>query len=224
MNVCKPGRYTEERLAEVSDGVGLARAVGQWVYRGVSHDFEDALCGCELCTEEGQRFHFRLENSLTQRRLWVGAGCMLRYAFPVVHEGVTLSRRDASAHIKNSIAEHERSAVISRLLKAAVRMYDNALADAIVHYHYTGHLTPRFAATIYLEMEREGISRNVRFPIYLRRDSDKAELQALNTLLVWRFWHAMTPAQRREATRLGHQPLPSNHPLITAANESACYL
>ncbi|PXX95810.1 hypothetical protein [Halomonas sp. LBP4] len=212
MSNCHLGSRTEQTLLELSTRNQRIEALAEWRYAGLCHDYEMPIAYCELCKASHQRFRFRLDNAHNRRRIWVGSGCILGHAFRVEQNGVVLNQQAAERHINDTIQGMLRDAVVSRLLIVVMRDTNDLLAEALVHYQQTGHLTPRHAAIFFDAIEREGIDTEpAKFHIYLRRQTDQMEMRSLATWRVWRFWHTLTPAQKKQACELGHRPPPNSH-------------
>lgn len=212
MTICQPSPRANQTLLELSTSNDLGEALTEWRYTGLCHDYELPIAQCELCKESHQRFRFRLDHNQDRRRIWIGSGCLLGYAFRVENEGVSLNKQAAKKHIHATMQGMHRDGVISELLLVAMRDTNDLLSEALVHYQHTGHLTPRYAAIVFDVIERERIDADqAKLPIYLRRQSDHVEMRSLASWRVWRFWHALTPDQQKQARELGHRPPPSNH-------------
>lgn len=212
MSNCHPGPRTEQSLLELSTNNQRIEALAEWTYAGFCQDYEGPIAYCELCKASHQRFRFRVDNTRNRRRIWVGSGCLLGHAFRVEKDGLALNQQAAERHIHDTIQGFMRDGIVARLLVAAMRDTNELLAEALVHYQQTGHLTPRHAAIFFDAIERDRIdTTQAKFHIYLRRQTDQAEMRSLATWRVWRFWHALTPAQQKQACELGHRPPPNSH-------------
>src|SRR5258708_16876087 len=60
-----------DNILPLSVGSTLPEAFEEWLFTDevIDHDHKDEIC--ELCEQDGLRYHFRIKNQLTHHHLWV---------------------------------------------------------------------------------------------------------------------------------------------------------
>src|SRR5256885_16481489 len=84
-----------DNILPLSVGSTLPEAFEEWLFTDevIDHDHKDEIC--ELCEQDGLRYHFRIKNQLTHHHLWVGSHCILRFNVSVFEQGRRLSPEEA---------------------------------------------------------------------------------------------------------------------------------
>jgi len=103
-------RYTQrvrENILPLSVASTLPEAFKEWSFFDETHDHEEPIETCGLCNQEGLRYHFRIKNALTQKQLWVGSHCILRFELSVFEGGIVLSAAGAKQKLEK-LAEKMR--------------------------------------------------------------------------------------------------------------------
>ena len=85
-----------DKILPLSVGGTLPEAFEEWSFTERTEDHEQPIETCELCEQEALRYHFEIRNSLTNKTLWVGSQCILKFGLSVFESGRRLSESDAS--------------------------------------------------------------------------------------------------------------------------------
>jgi hypothetical protein len=64
----------------------LPTAFEEWHFTGNAVDHEEPCKTCELCGQEGLRYHFEIANAYTDHTLQVGSHCILQFNLAVYDE------------------------------------------------------------------------------------------------------------------------------------------
>lgn len=203
---------TREKLIAVSRSSTLSEACSEWTHTGFCQNYETPIVRCDLCNRERLRFLFRLEHQHSNRRLWVGAGCILALQLHVMEGGAIVPAHQLRQHLTNKMRSLITQEALSKLAVHAVESRQQSLAAAIIQLQQTGHVSPAYASVIFSGAETLQLSlKDITLSICCRRDEDMEELKAMPTWLVWRFWHCLTAEQQKLAALLGHTKPHTRH-------------
>ena len=72
-----------ENILPLSVANTLPEAFEEWFFTEDTIDHEKAIEDCQLCDQEQLRYHFKIENEYTNKALWVGSQCILKFQVAV---------------------------------------------------------------------------------------------------------------------------------------------
>jgi hypothetical protein len=204
--------YTQrvcESILPLSVSDRLPEAFKEWHVTEEIHDHGDAIATCELCGQEELRYHFLIENDLTQHELWVGSHCILKFDVAVFEDGQRLTVAEAKRKLNKLTEKMRLDACIKALQELAVAEDNQVLKNALDYYRRNKKLTPKFAFVVFWRLRENRIDHNPSFfNITLKRHKYIDDLRDMDTQRVHFFWSALTSSQRAIAIELGHQPPP----------------
>ncbi len=190
-----------------SIGDTLPSAFSEWAFTDQTIDHEKPIETCELCGQQDLRYHFEIANQYTNARLWVGSHCILQFDVAVVEDGRRLTSDQAKRHLAKLTQQMQLDSCLRALERLAASENNPILSGALEYYRRKKKLTPKYAAVVFWKLQDFEIDHHPSFfKVELRREKHIADLRALPTPRVHRFWRALSPAQRRKAQALGHCP------------------
>lgn len=196
-----------QTILPLSVGDTLPNAFVEWYFTGQTEDHEEASEHCELCGQDGLRYHFEIANRFTQHILQVGSHCILQFDVAVYEGTQRLTASEAKRHLEKLAQKMRLESCIRALEKLARADQSSILENALVYYRANKKLTPKQAFVVFWRLRRNRIDHSPSFfNITLRKKRYVADLQNMETSKVHFFWMAMTANQRRQAIRLGHAP------------------
>jgi hypothetical protein len=196
-----------ETILQRSVGGTLPEAFEEWFFTNETIDHEIADQQCELCGKSELRYHFAIANRYTHHRLWVGSHCILQFEIAVYEDGEQLDPADARRHLTKLRQRMQLDFCIKALTKLSQSENNPILTGALDYYKRKKKLTPKFAFVVFWKLQDHGIEHQPSFfQIELKRQKHQDDLRIMETDRVHRFWHALSPSQRKKAQELGHVP------------------
>jgi len=207
MSQSYPQRVSENILP-LSVANTLPEAFKEWHFTEETIDYEDTVEDCQLCDHEQLRYHFKIENEYTNKELWVGSQCILKFQVRVYDDsGRTLDNKGAKRKLNKLLEKMRIDSCIKALNAVASKTGNDILVSALEYYRRNKYLTPKFAFVVFWQLRKHNIDHSPSFfKISLRKQSHKDALEEMPTDRVHFFWKALTPAQRKIAMQLGHKP------------------
>lgn len=205
-------KLAEKRLISLSKAGKRADAALEWRHDGLCQNVEQPIACCELSDASKQRFLYLIQNITTGNKLWVSSKCLISLKIPVYSGGGRVSESRVREHLSSQIQSLLTNEALLRCAFQAIERNDEVLSDAIVKFRMNGQVNLFEASLIFNEIEKSRIlTSEVKLPIFLRREEDIAQLKAIPTWTLWRFWHCLTPEQVQLAKMCGHRPPGSKH-------------
>ena len=202
--------YTQrvrESILPLSIAGSLPEAFKEWSFTGHTEDHEEPCETCELCGQEGLRYHFEIHNDLTARSLLVGSHCILQFDVAVFEDGRRLTPTETKKKLAKLVEKMRLESCIRALERLARAESNEILENALSYYRRNKKLTPKQAFVVFWRLRKNGFDHDPSFfNVTLRKQRYAADLKAMSTEKVHFFWKALSPAQRRLAVSLGHQP------------------
>jgi hypothetical protein len=202
--------YTQrvlESILPLSIGDTLPKAFEEWQFTGSTTDHEEPCETCQLCGQEGLRYHFEIENRYTRCTLQVGSQCILQFDLAVFENGRRLLPAEAKKKLQKLTDQMRLDSCIRSLEKLAMAERSEILTNALAYYRKNKKLTPKQAFVVFWRLRRNGIDHAPSFfNISLKKKKYRTDLEQMETSKVHFFWHALTPSQRRQAIGFGHTP------------------
>lgn len=196
-----------DNILPLSVGQTLPEAFEEWSFTEETIDHEEPVETCRLCDKEELRYHFEIRNSLTGRTLWVGSQCILKFGLSVFEEGQKLTPADAKKKLDRLTQQMRLDSCLNALDKVARAETSDILKSALEYYRKNKYLTPKQAYVVFWRLRANRIDHSPSFfKISLKRDKYQEDLKAMPTDRVHTIWPALTTAQRKKATQLGHRP------------------
>src|SRR5262245_39516254 len=108
-------RRVRERILPLSIADTLSKAFEEWHFTGTTVDHEEPCESCELCGQEGLRYHFESFNDYTWETLQVGSRCILQFNVAVYEGRHKLSRKEAKKKLDRLIEQMRLKSCIKAL-------------------------------------------------------------------------------------------------------------
>jgi hypothetical protein len=193
-----------ERILPLSLAGTLPAAFKEWRFTGQTTDHEAPNETCELCGQEGLRYHFEISNDRTGRKLDVGSDCILKFEVAVFDQGRELSPQEARKALAERMQQMRLESCLRALERLAVAETNNILASALAYYRLHKALTPKFANVVFWRLDANKIDHDASFfKVRLDKGSYVEDLRTMPLRSVHRMWKALTPAQRKKAQEMG---------------------
>ncbi|MCK6517846.1 hypothetical protein L6R46_22645 [Myxococcota bacterium] len=104
-------RIAPQLLPRSEEQSSVELALDEWVYGRECRDHYEAVEVCQLCLQQGLRWHFQIGNGATSQTLWIGSECIKRFDLGVWDQATSQVVHGAAA---------------SRLLAADLRRLEEA--------------------------------------------------------------------------------------------------
>ncbi|PIT00320.1 hypothetical protein TSA1_05730 [Bradyrhizobium nitroreducens] len=196
-----------DSILPLSVGDTLPKAFEEWYFTGSTEDHEEPSETCELCGQDGLRYHFEISNRFTGRALQVGSHCILQFDVAVYDGSRRLTAKEAKKQLDRLTEQMRLDSCIKSLEALARAEHSNILDNALAYYRKNKKLTPKQAFVVFWRLRRNRIDHSPSFfNVTLRKKQHVTDLREMASDKVHFFWRALTSAQRKQAMRLGHQP------------------
>lgn len=196
-----------DSILPLSVGDTLPKAFEEWYFTGSTEDHEEPCETCELCGQDGLRYHFEISNRFTGQALQVGSHCILQFDVAVYDGSRRLTAKEAKKQLDRLTQQMRLNSCIKALEALARAEHSNILDNALTYYRKNKKLTPKQAFVVFWRLRRNRIDHSPSFfNVTLRKKQHATDLQEMASDKVHFFWRALTSAQREQAMRLGHQP------------------
>lgn len=200
--------YTQrvrEAILPRSVGDTLPSAFDEWHFTGAMVDHEQPIEQCELCGQEGLRYHFEIANRYTRQVLQVGSHCILQFGVAVYDGARRLSIAEAQKLLDKLTQQMRLASCIRSLERLAKTETSPILSNALEFYRTNKKLTPKQAFVVFWRLRQNRIDHSPSFfNVTLRKKRYVEDLRGMDTARVHFFWKALTPGQRRLVEKLGH--------------------
>ena len=103
----------QDNILPLSVGDTLPEVFTEWLFTERAYDYGKPTKTCELCEQESLRYHFEIRNRFTQKTLWVGSHCILKYQVPVFEQGNAVSDVDAKKHLSHLMKKMQMASMMS---------------------------------------------------------------------------------------------------------------
>jgi hypothetical protein len=196
-----------ETILPLSLAGALPEAFREWHFTGNTTDHEQAIETCQLCGQEGLRYHFEIANTVTKHHLEVGSECILRFQVTVYENGRELAPNEA----KRVLNQHIKAMRLESCLRALDRLSqtenNQILANALSYYRLNKALTPKQANVVFWRLQANNVDHDPSFfKVRLDKQRYRDDLSKMQRRDVHRIWKALSPSQRKKAEELGHPP------------------
>lgn len=194
-----------DNILPLSVGSTLPEAFEEWSFTERTEDHEQPIETCQLCEQEALRYHFEIRNSLTNKVLWVGSQCILKFGLSVFESGRRLSESDAKKKLERLMQKMRLESCLRALKKLAIAEKNEILSNALLYYQKNKYLSPKFAFVVLWRLRSNKIDHSPSFfKINLRRDKYQNDLRSMSLGHVHTIWPALSSSQRDMAIRIGH--------------------
>jgi len=198
-------KRVRDNILPISIGRTLPEAFEEWSFTERTKDYEQPIESCQLCEQEDLRYHFEIRNAFTQKTLWVGSRCILKFGLSVFESGRLLSESEAKKKLERLMQQMQLASCVHALQKLNFTEKNAILASALEFYKRNKFLSPKFAFVVLWRLQKHKIHHNQSFfKINLKRDKYKQDLQNMKLSHVHIIWPALSSSQRKMALRLGH--------------------
>jgi len=169
----------------------LSTALKEWFFTGNHVDHGDgAYETCEMCDKIPLRYHFQIQNSNNQFRLWVGSECIKRFGVDAIDDdGQRISGAAAKAKVdkvRSKMIDDARKGRVLEAIHAVIDVEDRDYILSILQRCLADHeagkaLSPKLMSTLGWRLRALKIPHNPRdFRVGLRRDKHKNDLMKLD--------------------------------------------
>ena len=194
-----------DNILPLSVGSTLPEAFEEWSFTERTEDHEQPIETCQLCEQEALRYHFEIRNSLTNKILWVGSQCILKFGLSVFESGRRLSESDAKKKLERLMQQMRLGSCMRALEKLAIAENNEILSNALQYYRKNKYLSPKFAFVVLWRLRSNKIDHSPSFfKINLKRDKYQNDLRSMSLSHVHTIWTALSSSQRDMAIRMGH--------------------
>lgn len=188
----------------------LPKAFKEWRFTGGMHDHEEPNETCELCGQEGLRYHFEIQNDFTHHTLQVGSHCILQFQLGVYENGQRLSPAEAKKRLEKLTQQMRLNSCLRALERLARSESNDILASALEYYRKNKKLTPKFAFVVFWRLRENRIDHDPSFfNVSLKRKRYIQDLKDMPTTRVHFFWKALSASQKKLAIEQGHLAPPT---------------
>ena len=195
-----------DNILPLSVGATLPEAFEEWSFTDRTVDHEEPIETCELCEHEELRYHFEIKNVFTNKTLWVGSQCILKFNLSVFEHGHRLSNQDAKKKLDRLMQQMRLEYCINALEKLAEKEDNDILSNALIFYKKNKYLTPKFAFVVFWRLQSNKIDHSPSFfRINLRKDKYQQDLREMQLNRIHIIWPALSSAQRKKAISMGHK-------------------
>lgn len=161
-------------------------ALAEWFYTGTCEDHEEPFETCQMCEQEGLRYHFLIANIQTRNALWVGSECILQFDMGAIDRaGVVVHGPAAEQIVKRDRQKLQDEARKERVLKTLRELwlkdkFQREMIESMVKYlKARGAFTPKQMLLIAARLQHHKVQHAPRdFKVILRRDREKAQVTA----------------------------------------------
>jgi hypothetical protein len=183
----------------------LPGAFKEWYFTDNIEDHEIANEDCELCDQEKLRYHFEIKNRITDKYLWVGSSCILKFQVQVFDNGTLLDAKGSKKKLNELTQKMRLESCINTLKKLAEAEGNDILSNALDFYLKNKYLTPKFAFVVFWRLSSNKIDHSPSFfKVSLKKDKYKRDLYEMPKDRVHLIWPALTSSQRKLAIQRGH--------------------
>jgi len=194
-----------ENILPLSVGSSLPEAFEEWSFTERTVDHGTPIETCELCEHEELRYHFEIKNALTDKTLWVGSQCILKFGLSVFEDGNRLSPLDSKKKLDRLMQKMRLESCIKALEALAEVEGNSILSGALSFYKKNKHLTPKYAFVVLWRLKENEIDHSPSFfKINLRKNKYQQDLRDMPLSRVHVIWPALSSSQRQKAIDLGH--------------------
>ena len=199
-----PQRVADNILHLSVSGV-LPEAFSEWYFTDNIKDHEIANDDCELCDQEQLRYHFEIKNRHTNKHLWVGSSCILKFQVQVFENGSLLDATGSQKKLNELKQKMRLDSCINALKKLAESEDNNILSNALDFYLKNKYLTPKFAFVVFWRLSSNKIDHSPSFfKVSLKKNKFKSDLREMPNDRVHLIWPALTSSQRKLAIEYEH--------------------
>ncbi|GLF16217.1 hypothetical protein ACM76R_30215 [Pseudomonas aeruginosa] len=196
-----------DNILPLSVGSTLPEAFEEWSFTERTVDHEQPTETCRLCDQEQLRYHFEIRNALTQKTLWVGSQCILKFNLSVFENGRRLSSADTKKKLDRLMQQMRLNSCIKALEELAKKEENKILRSALDYYRKNKYLTPKFAFVVLWRLQANQVDHSPTFfKINLKKTKYQQDLAKMSLSQVHVIWPALSSAQRIKALQLGHTP------------------
>lgn len=196
-----------DNILPLSVGSTLPEAFEEWSFTEQTIDHEQPIETCQLCEQEDLRYHFEIRNSLTNKVLWVGSQCILKFGLSVFESGRRLSEGESKKKLDRLMQQMRLNSCVRALEKLAIAEKSAILTNALGYYKKNKYLSPKYAFVVMWRLQSNKIDHSPSFfKVNLKRTKYQQDLRAMQDSHVHAIWPALSSSQREMAIRFGHTP------------------
>lgn len=123
-----------DSILPLSVGDTLPKAFEEWYFTGSTEDHEEPRETCELCGQDGLRYHFEIGNTFTGYVLQVGSHCILQFDVAVYEGSRRLTPKEAKKWLDKLTQQMRLNSCIKALETLACAEQSSILENALAYY------------------------------------------------------------------------------------------
>ena len=183
-----------QNILPLSVASTLPEAFKEWFFTEKTYDNEKPDKQCGLCDKEDIRYQFQIRNTLTQKELWVGSQCILKFGLSVYDNDRLLAPKEAKKKLNLLTKKMQIDSCIKALETLATKESNEILNGALKFYKSNKCLTPKFAFVVFWKLNENKIEYHPSFfSITITKEKYRNDLRSMPTSRVHTFWKG--PAQ-----------------------------
>jgi hypothetical protein len=193
-----------ETIIPLSVSDDCKKALKEWYFTENTIDHLESTEECELCGQDGLRYHFEICNSNNKNKLEVGSQCILQFDISVYSDGSLLDKGEA----KKKLSEHMRRMRYDSCIRALKNLKDqenwSSVKNILERYESNGVLTPKEAFLIFWRLKQNKIDHDPSFfKVSLRKHKHQRDLKEMQTERVHFFGLPYRQANEKKPRHLG---------------------
>ncbi|MCP4425956.1 MAG: hypothetical protein GY803_15795 [Chloroflexi bacterium] len=163
----------------------LQKAILEWDFTGDVKDYGRPCKQCEICGNDGLRYHFEIRNAKTGGRMSVGSSCITRFDIAVYDEnGQAIPQKEKQTFLKKKIDERARENILEtlrRLWRAEAPLRRQMIESYAANFKKYHRFSPKEILFLFKAMEANQISFNPRsFKVALSSFENRLEYTNLS--------------------------------------------
>ncbi len=172
----------------------LQKAITEWSvtenvidYLEEVESFEDFYASCELCEHPNLRWHFEILNEYTNKSLWVGSKCILKFGIRLLDEYGSEYNHEEKEKKLNSIITRKRKSIKDEKLLSILRKLWNRdtefrsyIEKSVKFFKKNNSFTPKQILTIDWRLSKHHIKfAKEIFKVRIRNQKERDEIYNL---------------------------------------------
>ena len=193
---------SKNNLLPLSVSTEFHEALKEWFFANEIKDYQKPCKDCQMCEHTGLRYHFLIRNRRSEKILWVGSSCILKfYEIDVFNEDNSVAKgKEREKRLDEVVNEFKKEQALKplRLLWKQDKNYRDSIARAVEHFEEKGGFKPKFLAIMMARMSNRQISYDPSvYPVYLRSKKAKCDLEEMSLELFEFILPALSVSQRK---------------------------
>jgi len=181
----------------------LAEAYKDWIFTGETKDHGKPIETCQLCEKEKVRYRFKIKNENTNKTLWVGSRCILKFNISVMEQSYRLKPTEVKNKLNSLMQKMRLDACLNTLKALATKQNKDIFNNAIRFYEKNKYFTPKYASAILWHLQKSNIDHSPSlFKINIKKH--RQDLREMGEWQIQTIWPALSTAQRSVVITMRH--------------------